>query len=523
MPLPEHKSLIWAAGSWPAALLFFFACLDHGVLGLRAGRGSRSAVTLSRSATSEDLVCEPLPELRAPARVERWATPGQGCARRLPEAASCEPPSGPNQTQHLLRDFWKNESCPLSEASLRNASRPQGFLGARLRLRRAMRRLLDGQGLHVAVLGTSMTHGTGTNRAWPSRLQELFEGLGLNVTVTNLARGGTTTQWAFANLHALLKTLSRADVVLVDYELNDREGNRGFAMSGGVVGIQKIYGDLLQLLLSLPNHPAVVDILTFSETESVLMNRGPWMHTNRCEEIDVTSYHHWPVDQKFQVPVLSYAAAVCSVGRTFWIKDGETADSRASPHPGGITHDLLARVVRGFLLDEMDMACSGDLSDAVDHPEMVDQARVHASCLAQPLTSLSALDGESSFPSLVRSDGWWFGEDVAGKPGWLARFPGDIAFTVSTRSGWVQVEYLGTYKDIGCVAMWLDDGSPGPGNACILNGLWSDTTSRSKFSLVMSNLPAGNHTLGSVPSAESSSSQASRPAERPRAAATREP
>merc|ERR1712151_1469152 len=96
---------------------------------------------------------------------------------------------------------------------------------------------------------------------------------------------------------------------------------------------------------------------------------------------------------------------------------------------------------------------------------------------------------------------WKFEEDVPGKPGWIATGVADIEFAVSTHSGWLQMEFLGTYKDIGSAIVWIDVKEPGEWDSvsmskapsCQIDGLWNDATSQSRFSL-MRVLP-GDHVV----------------------------
>jgi len=102
---------------------------------------------------------------------------------------------------------------------------------------------------------------------------------------------------------------------------------------------------------------------------------------------------------------------------------------------------------------------------------------------------------------------WKFTEDVFGKPGWVAdggdvasgkaviNRRGEISFDITTHSGWIQVEYLGSYENIGFVSVWLDKKEPIEENSCRLDGLWLEHSSQSRYSLMRTTLAPGNHTL----------------------------
>jgi len=121
---------------------------------------------------------------------------------------------------------WRGKEFPLSRDSIQQASAPYGHTGAPLRLRKAMSKLIQSpsQTLTIATLGGSMTHGQEANIAWPERLELLSRDLKYPVKVINLSVRGTTSKWAIAHMSTLSKQLERADIVLVDYAINDVPG-----------------------------------------------------------------------------------------------------------------------------------------------------------------------------------------------------------------------------------------------------------------------------------------------------------
>jgi len=346
-----------------------------------------------------------------------------------------------------------------------------------------------------------MPRGHKAQRAWPERLEDLFRRLRLPVAVHNLAQGGTTSKWALANMRALEGQLLKADVILVDYGINDLAQNSDFRPEegSGEAAVKTFYRDLLQALLGLPQRPAVVDIETFLEPASGLSLVRSAAPLWNCAQGNVTEYLHWSVNKELQVPTLSYADAVCHTGRTFWMREGQNVDEDGLQHPGSLTHDILARIVRGALLVEMDAVCQ-DGAGGMDHPQdLVDKVGNHTKCLANPSTFYQSLGGQAAFVPVSHDHHvWTFREDVPGKPGWIAGTThrgGDISFSVETRSGWIQVEFLGTYENIGYVTVWLDDEAPAEVDSCTLDGFWPERTSQSRFALLRTGLAPGRHTL----------------------------
>uniref|UniRef100_A0A7S1WG32 SGNH hydrolase-type esterase domain-containing protein n=1 Tax=Alexandrium catenella TaxID=2925 RepID=A0A7S1WG32_ALECA len=427
------------------------------------------------------------------------------------EAADCLFREGPAKFLKKFGGFWNGTwrdkynsvetwTCPLSTKSLSNASRPHGHEGARFRIRRAMERLRKGHNITIAILGPSMTLGTQTQRAWPVRLQDLFDRLNMSVRVHNLARGGTTSAWAVASFREIKAQLLEADIVMMDYGINDRSNTNKNPQQ-----IVQQYRDLAKLVITLPNQPGIIDVQTFEETPLILARSTSEVQvevpTNDCPAVDVRKYHHWGVNKDLNVPMLSYTEGVCHSNRTWWMNEFASTDSKGGPHPGVITHDLLARMALGFFLQELNHVCS----HGVEGEDFAGGAQVklgdHIQCLMQPTSAFNSINHSASFQASYQDEGAWnYGEDLPGKPsGWLAGrgIPqaGNLGFNVTLKKGWIQLEYLGTYQKIGYVDVWLDDQRPTEHNGCAVDGLWADHTSMSKFTLLKANVSPGNHTL----------------------------
>lgn len=396
-------------------------------------------------------------------------------------------------------EFWALQDLrPTSEGFVRGAA-PLGQQGARLRWSAAAGKLLGGTPLKVVTLGGSMTFGEEATRAWPARLEELFSELGYGVHVTNRAVPGTSSAYAVANFAALRADLEAADVVVVEYGINDLVGHPDFRQDEGQLGVLRSYRQLLLMLLGLPRRPAVVGLELFVTDDSTESG------TVSCTR-NITEHLHWRVNQELQLPTLSYTEAVCGLGRTFWVAtpdhdmpgNADMVDVGFPWHPGDMTHDVVARLVLWGFAQEMDGVCARGVAGG-EHLRSQD-LDPWVQCLARPTTHLTSTMGGAAALVPVEKDTsvWSFGEDVPGKPGWLAAAhgtPGDIAFPVRTAEGLLQVEFLGTYEHIGSMTCWLDAGEPSQGNSCRLDGLWRERVSMSRFAHMRTGLPPGQHIL----------------------------
>jgi len=380
--------------------------------------------------------------------------------------------------------WQRGEKFPLSVDSIQHASAPYGHTGAPLRLRRAVSKLVQrpSQTLTIVTFGGSMTRGQAVKIPWPGRLERLARGLNYTVKVHNVACGGCTSKWGSSvgmGRHADL--LKSADIVLVEYSLNDIPTG-GAALEAQYLGgrgeVTAAFKVLMELLIGLPNKPAVMALET-------LYRPGYTPHCDELDKTDIRTFPHWEVLEEFSIPTISYALSTCPSGSLQWFPNP------APEHPNATTHDLIARTVLGSLLLQMDIVSSEGIS-GMDHP--VVQADPVASCLAAPLRSYSAT-GRGGFPSAAKDGAWVLTEDVKGKPGWIvpeSAPSSEIAFLVTTQVGWVQVEFLGSYANIGKADVWIDSYST---TTCLLDGLWDQRISQSRFSLMKVNLPPGNHTL----------------------------
>jgi len=172
-----------------------------------------------------------------------------------------------------------------------------------------------------------------------------------------------------------------------------------------------------------------------------------------------------------------------------WWNGGAASDEYGFVHPGDPTHDLVARTVLGAFLNKMDSVCAHGGPQGLDHAQ-VDPRSDALQCLSKPTTYHHAAHGKEAFAP-VSSTAWHFKEDVPGKPGWIAIGAAEIQFAIATHTGWLQLEFLGTYKDIGSATVWIDASEPK--YYCQVDGLWNDASSQSRFSLMK--VAPGDHVV----------------------------
>ena len=160
---------------------------------------------------------------------------------------------------------------------------------------------------------------------------------------------------------------------------------------------------------------------------------------------DPATLFHWPSLLERGVPILSYSAVVCDVTRT----PGDSPNSTlwtSWKHPGSSTHAVVATIVAAALSELAPSSCQGELSPREPNCEAQVRWRTYLSqqqqqkaaaaaaapqahqseraCMVSPRTFMTAAK-PSTFSPEAAGTAWVFGEDVAGKPGWIARGAGD--------------------------------------------------------------------------------------------------
>lgn len=209
---------------------------------------------------------------------------------------------------------------------------------------------------------------------------------------------------------------------------------------------------------------------------------------------------------ELNVPIISFPEAICHTNRTWWIIQGQGQDAKIDDyHPGDITHDLIARTVLAALAAEVDRVCErGAIGAIQDYPPVNALGNVaQRDCLKDPATKYapgaSRRRHAGPFPALHSDDALSYKEDVPGKPkGWIADPSGevcDVSFSIVTQQGWLQVEFLGSYSNMGAIECWLDADSPSAGNRCVVDSQWAYNASLARFAYMKTGLGAGEHTL----------------------------
>lgn len=446
--------------------------------------------------------------------------------------------SQPSSEFQPLDSFWESLAgdFPLTADSLRRAATPLGYKGARGRFEEAALKLLRSTDpaaapFRIVVMGGSMTHGHQTLHAWPDLLFKYLQRAGFNVALRNAARSATMSD-IHRELSSIHPDIYAADLILVDYDVNDIYFQQDMLRPQIQLPNHHDHERLLRLLIDLPQRPAVVDVETFHQlwdnfgpnhTKAALHFWEDSRTTSACLE-RLTQFVHYEATYLL-VPLISLSEAVCHTGRTWWIPQGKLDDATENgpAHPGAITHDLVARTVIGALLLEADDVCEHRGPRGDDYPapsDVVPESEEAAlQCLQHPWTFKVGGAGVLAknvqwHPDVAVRDrviplakaasstnpqkSWHYGVDVKGKPGgWLATVgapSGVIEFPVRTYAGWIQIEFLKTYENIGSIKCWTEYHDLSS-NACDIDGQWASHVSMPGFYYMKTKLGPGVHQL----------------------------
>jgi len=390
-------------------------------------------------------------------------------------------------------EYWADEELtetkykyPLTADMVKAAMTPNGHAGSWAKIvSKVGTASYDKRKLQIAVLGGSMTIGGGlpeTDRdAWPERLKRIVP---FGVEIVNLARAGTTSQYPFAHFHDVYEPLSKADVVIVDYAVNDfsADGILCCGLGAGCGDWEPCFAvkdpptfplhndsttanmaalkNVVRLVASLPNKPAVVFLETFQHDLGY-----------NCDH-DVTKHSHWPTIQDFDLAVISYKNAFCKLGRTMW--SDKSGQDTQNPHPSAATHELVAHLVGGSINMQVRQACrreNGHLHDD-SIPPIKDS---NFECVVNPITELNEF---SNFAGAAKDVvGWRWYEDTPGKLGWIAEGKDNtITFPIHVNHGQLTIEFLSTYDNIGSAYCSID-----AEDLCEIQGFWNHKSSQSNF------------------------------------------
>jgi len=317
--------------------------------------------------------------------------------------------------------------------------------------------------------------------------------LGHSVTVHNLAKSSTGSEYAASHILYDRPELASSGLIIVDTSINDWYD---WNVLGKRVGTADSYDLLVQQLLELPHRPAVLELATlhFHGAKRRMSDKVVYCSTN------ISDFPHSRAEL-FQLPILSFPDAMCQCcGRDgLWLTNRKPITPNvpinginASMHPNATTHDAVARMLVGALGLEMERACEAGGLQVPDHaaPAQRLQDAPFSRCLRfykKTFTDFTLFDkSEEVAPFVEGHDGWQFARDLPTKPfGWLVPSGSPAGETIdlrvnASRRGWIRLDYLSTYDDIGSVTCWVDGVDPAQG--CFINALMA----RSGFSMLRS-------------------------------------
>lgn len=345
--------------------------------------------------------------------------------------------------------------------------RPHGYRGDLSRVKTALRRAHTENKLNIAVLGGSVTYGVGAGEnecgKWTNQLTQIMEKVlfpQMKINITNLGiRAASSAVQASSHFSLFLPVIETAHLVLVDITVND------YPSSTSTPDRFHEGRKLMELLLQFsPSNTGVIYIETFSRNwlsqptvifpsqinECIIGKRIvqpanyrglPPMHTqcNRDrQKLDISSYFHWCPLLELQIPIISYVDISCRFSDAIWRKKINTLFLWGmDTHPSIKVHMYVAEIVglsifelyretidgRSYPIKSADLAASVNQWDdyILTHPvhftEIEDKRENF--CNAHPTTRLPHVRGQPFEPSSNGVD-WSYGEDVKGKPGWIA-------------------------------------------------------------------------------------------------------
>lgn len=414
---------------------------------------------------------------------------------------ACAMPAELPQRDSICRNFRASSffQSPQRLVSVATRAGEQGYAPDTSHLRRALAQAaLQDRPLQVMVFGTSVTAGTGCDEAsgkkdfghgqgwrWTALLQRLsrLAGSPLRMEVTNMAHRGSTLATRLPVIAGLLMGRSPADIFVIDYTMN---GPTGQAVR-----------DLIAMVQSLPGAPAVLFLETFYKPVlDRLMSAKSDRERDPCSVLNFTAgpsradyavNPQWAQLKELSVPVLSYPDVACELPDrdkpdpglshlTFW----HSETNWGPQHPTCGVHAVWAHMVFQYLTALQHEACTGAggyKAAATAQPRRKASMALSEEqrCFLAPRTHLSP---ENGFPAVTSEhSAWAFGEDVRGKPGWIANWNGtsgdaDIGFDVELALGFVRLEYLSTYTDVGSVTCWIQGEENGKPGRLTINARW---------------------------------------------------
>lgn len=355
----------------------------------------------------------------------------------------------------------------LTREDIAQGLRPHGYRGDLTRSQHALRRARSEGKLNIAILGGSVTKGMNAGEKgcgrWSNHLDHILQRVlfpQMKITINNMAIPATPSDvQAKSHFSVLMPGIKAAHIVLVDLTANDGPTDN--------VHCPEQEGRLLMELLLQHSSPrtAIVYLETFNRywlsSPTVVLptqmnqcsgNRTlepkienykipPPMHT-QCDrsKIDVAMNFHWCNLLELQIPIISYVDISCRYSHFPWRKKINSIFLWGpSLHPSIKVHMLIAQVV-GLSIFELyretidgqnynypSNAMSAEVKQwagyirahALQVGELSDKGQ-ESHCSADPTTRLPDEEGQP-FEPLSAGAEWFHGEDVKGKPGWIAQ------------------------------------------------------------------------------------------------------
>ncbi|KAJ1451676.1 hypothetical protein M885DRAFT_620559 [Pelagophyceae sp. CCMP2097] len=329
------------------------------------------------------------------------------------------------------------------------------------RLQRVADKLQSGGRVRLAIVGGSVPYGVGCDDesgrslqrcAWPGVLgRSLCAAFpGADVRITDLTVPATTTRTFLGRAAELLSLPAEpVDLFIVDYNLNDRAAQTGV------------------------DARTLVDVLTrrgsgvlFLETLGSVNLRASATQRKKVHKLHQLCDFRAGAWTQLGVPWVSYRDAVWPMGSA-WGGAARCFDSDAGAaakpgrtgvdpkyakyvcwdglvHPTWGVHRLIGEALATLLVRRgRGCAVSAAKTPKIDAKYLEPLPPPRGLC-ESPETALSAAGGPAAFPPASKDAAWRFGEDVAGKPGWLSSGEATISFDVGAYSN-IIVSYLRTY------------------------------------------------------------------------------
>ena len=293
-----------------------------------------------------------------------------------------------------------------------------GTLNQLYRLTKVIDKLEQKKMLKFAVIGGSVELGKsdyykvgGHLGAWPAKLEKMLLKVWPGLVIENLAHGGYDTEQHLRVFDRYTK--KEYDMYLLQFAINEQVDLELVERQKDLV--PRISAKFYKLLLSRRNQPAVLNIELFrSELKDKEDAKSHCPGAMRKLPNDVYFCDQWWYPQtwrtkarrQYRVPMISYRDAV------FPDLQNPPSDINTTwsghSHPGPRVHFWIAETIfYGMMVLR---------ETVIENNKLIVQDE---SVCIKKTTSMDANDGKAKFEPVKSGCGWHFGEDVAGKPGWI--------------------------------------------------------------------------------------------------------